>query len=60
MADGLSPDGAGPQLYVLWEVFRGNSLNVVGAQGKVGAYGAGALGKKSQSRKVRSGFYANG
>jgi hypothetical protein len=24
MADGLSPDGSGPQLYVLWEVFSGS------------------------------------
>jgi hypothetical protein len=26
MADGLSPDGAGPQLYVLWEVFSGTPI----------------------------------
>ena len=27
MADGLSPDGAGPQLYVLWEVFSGTPIS---------------------------------
>lgn len=26
MADGLEPDGAGPQLYVLWEVFSGTPV----------------------------------
>ena len=26
MADGLEPDGAGPQLYVLWEVFSGTPI----------------------------------
>jgi DNA recombination-dependent growth factor C len=26
MADGLSPDGAGPQFYVLWEVFSGTPI----------------------------------
>jgi hypothetical protein len=27
MADGLSPEGAGPQLYVLWEVFSGTPIS---------------------------------
>jgi hypothetical protein len=27
MADGLEPDGAGPQLYVLWEVFSGTPIS---------------------------------
>jgi hypothetical protein len=27
MADGLSPDGAGPQLYVLWEVLSGTPIS---------------------------------
>ena len=27
MADGLSPDGVGPQLYVLWEVFSGTPIS---------------------------------
>jgi hypothetical protein len=27
MADGLSPDGDGPQLYVLWEVFSGTPIS---------------------------------
>ena len=27
MADGLSPDGSGPQLYVLWEVFSGTPIS---------------------------------
>jgi hypothetical protein len=27
MADGLAPDGAGPQLYVLWEVFSGTPIS---------------------------------
>jgi hypothetical protein len=29
MADGLSPDDAGPQLYVLWEVFSGTPIGAV-------------------------------
>ena len=29
MADGLAPDGAGPQLYVLWEVFSGTPVSAV-------------------------------
>ena len=27
MADGLAPDGAGPQLYVLWEVLSGTPIS---------------------------------
>lgn len=29
MSDGLEPDGAGPQLYVLWEVFSGTPISAM-------------------------------